>query len=64
MALLISDNQKVPNNQRSIIQAKNDVLDQFLKKIMSGHEYGQNKASLSCWAGMVECAVCFDAAFH
>ena len=32
MAILISDNQKVLNNQRSIIQAKTNILDQFLKK--------------------------------
>lgn len=44
IALAISDNQNVLNNQRSIIQAKTDILVQLKKNIISRRDHNQNKA--------------------
>lgn len=60
MALLISDNQKVLHNQRSIIQAETNILDQF-KKNYDWMRPCESKAKLNCWA---RTDVYFYLAFH
>lgn len=44
IALAISDNQNILNNQRSIVQAKTNILVQLKKNIISRRDHNQNKA--------------------